>query len=144
MATKMQNEKKQLMRFKLLMGTHEQYSSSKFYEENGERKPVKELFQAPRPFGDGKGGRDPDTIVESDRDLEKMFNFEGIKKFERVYDDQRQQVAAAKPALVDFNVLKGKDAKFLLDFCEKYELDVPEGKTSKEDLLKVIQTALGA
>ena len=137
MSTKLQNPKKQLMRFKLLAGSHEQQSPT----DPG----VREVFQAPRPFGDGKGGRDPDTIVTSDRDLEKMFNWQGIKKFERVYEgDQQQAVVAAKPALVDFNLLKSKDAKYLAEFCEKYELDVPEGKTSKDDLLKVIQTALGA
>lgn len=132
----MQNEKKQLMRFKLLAGSHEQRSP---IDPN-----VTEKFQAPRPFGDGKGNFDPETIVTSDRDLEKMFNWQGIKKFERVHDNPQQAVAAAKPQLVDYNVLKGQSQRELLAFCEKYELDVPEGKTSKDDLLAVIKTALGA
>lgn len=144
MSTKMQNEKKQLMRFKLLQGSHIQNSPTKVYEENGVQKPVVEHFQAPRPYGDKDGNADPETIVESYQDLEAKFNWEKMpKKFERVHEDQRAAVAA-KPQLVDYNQLKQKDQKFLLAFCEKYELDVPEGKTSKDDLLGIIRVALGA
>ena len=144
MSTKMQNEKKQLMRFKLLSGSHIQNSPTKFYEENGVQKPVTEHFQAPRPYGDKDGNPDPEVIVESEVDLEAKFNWEKMpKKFERVHEDQRAAVAA-KPQLVDYNSLKQKDQKFLAAFCEKYELDVPEGKTSKDDLLGIIRVALGA
>lgn len=146
MSTKMQNEKKQLNRYRLLAGSYEQNSPTKTYLDpaTNEVRPVVEHYQAPRPMGDGKGRADPETIVESHLDLEARFNWPGMpKKFERVNDDARQAVAA-KPALVDYNVLKTQGQKELLAFCEKYELDVPEGKTSKDDLLAVIRAALGA
>ena len=147
MSTKMQNEKKQLNRYRLLAGSYEQNSPTKTYLDpvTQEPRPVIEQYQAPRPLGDGKGKFDPETIVESHLDLEARFNWPGMpKKFERLHEDQRQAVAAAKPALVDYNDLRNRSQKDLLAFCDKYELDVPEGKTSKDDLLAVIKTALGA
>lgn len=143
----MQNEKKQLMRFKLLAGSHQQNSPTRTYVDpvTNEVKPAIEIYQAPRPMGDGKGNFDPETIVESDRPLDQMFNWPGMpKKFERVHETPQATVAAAKPALVDYNVLAKQSQRELMAFCERYELDVPEGKTSKDDLLAVIKTALGA
>ena len=143
----MQNEKKQLNRFKLLQGSYEQNSPTETYLDpvTNQPRPKIEIYQAPRPLGDGKGKFDPETIVVSDLDLEARFNWPGMpKKFERVHDTPQAQVAAAKPALVDYNALKAQGQKELLAFCERYELDVPEGKTSKDDLLAVIKAALGA
>lgn len=129
---------KPLMKFKLLHGPHEEPHPTDTFTVNGVTKPKTIIYSAPRP-----GTNDPPTIIETPRDLVKMFNGNPgmTQKFERYHGPDN--VAPVKPKLIDLGALSQKSAKELIDFAEEYEIDLA-GATEKKDVLAAIKLKLGA
>lgn len=130
---------KPLMKFKLNHGVHEEAHPTETYKApDGTVKPKTIIYTAPRP-----GQNDPPTIVETTKDLVKMFggNPGMTQKFERFHGETVQQVV--KPKLIDLAALSQKSAKELTDFAEEYEIDLA-GAVEKKDVLAAIKLRLGA
>lgn len=118
--------KPKLKKFRMLQGSHEQTN------------PKDPNYTEHFTVMNGK----PLPIIESDKDLCKLFNVGGVPpKFEPVFEDALPP--KQRTVLIDMNTLSNKPVQALIEFAQDNEIEL-DGKTDKKDVLAAIKTAMSA
>lgn len=121
------------MAFKLLRGYHRDWSH-KIDRDTRQRTTTKRMFK-------------PGEVVESEKDLAKLFNRPGSVKFERLPDPPQAQISQSQETVavqrkpdVDLEAMTVRD---LRELAEQEEIDL-SGATTKEQIVKALRQAMGA